>query len=63
MRLRGRKQVPSWSGSNWELLAGNAHTLHVYEKFGFVREGVKRRKYYRDGTPIDMVMMALLLDK
>jgi len=46
-----------------EVFAGNARALHVYEKFGFVGEGVKRRKYYRGGAPIDMVMMALLLDK
>lgn len=46
-----------------EVFAGNARAIHVYEKFGFEREGVKQRKYYRGGVPIDMVMMALLLDK
>jgi RimJ/RimL family protein N-acetyltransferase len=46
-----------------EVFAGNARAIHLYEKFGFEREGVKRRKYYRGGAAIDMLIMALLLDK
>lgn len=46
-----------------EVFAGNARAIHLYEKYGFEREGVKRRKYYRGGVPVDMWVMALLLEK
>ena len=46
-----------------EVYAQNARAIHLYEKFGFEREGVKRRLYYQHGAPIDMLIMALLLDK
>lgn len=46
-----------------EVFAGNARAIHLYEKFGFAREGVKRRKYYRGGVTIDMLMMALIIAK
>ena len=34
-----------------------------YEQFGFVHEGCKRRLYYQHGSPIDMLIMALLLEQ
>jgi putative acetyltransferase len=46
-----------------EVFAGNARAIHLYEKFGFEREGIKRRLYYQNGKPVDMLMMALLLEK
>lgn len=46
-----------------EVYAQNARALHLYEAFGFEREGVKRGLYYQRGRRIDMVMMALLLEK
>ncbi len=46
-----------------EVYAQNARAIHLYEAFGFEREGVKRRLYYQHGTPIDMLIMALLLEK
>ena len=46
-----------------EVFAGNARAIHVYEKFGFVHEGVKRRLYYQNGSPVDMAIMALLLER
>ncbi len=46
-----------------EVYAQNARAIHLYEAFGFEREGVKRRLYYQAGKPIDMLIMALLLDK
>jgi ribosomal protein S18 acetylase RimI-like enzyme len=46
-----------------EVYAQNARAIHLYEAFGFEREGVKRRLYYQHGAPIDMLMMALLLEK
>ncbi len=46
-----------------EVYAQNARALHLYEKYGFEREGCKRRLYYQNGAPIDMVIMALLVAK
>lgn len=46
-----------------EVFAGNARAIHLYEQFGFEREGIKRRLYYQNGKPVDMLMMALLLEK
>ena len=42
------------------VLASNAHALAVYEKVGFVREGVKRQAVYKNGTYVDLIMMGLL---
>jgi ribosomal protein S18 acetylase RimI-like enzyme len=44
-----------------EVYAQNARAIHLYEKFGFEREGCKRRLYYQNGKPIDMLIMALLV--
>jgi len=46
-----------------EVYAQNARAIHLYEKFGFEREGCKRRLYLQNGASIDMLMMALLLEK
>lgn len=46
-----------------EVYASNARAIHLYEKFGFEQEGRKRRLYIQDGQPMDMLMMALILDK
>jgi ribosomal protein S18 acetylase RimI-like enzyme len=46
-----------------EVYARNARAVHLYEKYGFEHEGRKRRLYYQDGEPMDMLMMALLLEK
>jgi RimJ/RimL family protein N-acetyltransferase len=46
-----------------EVYARNARAIHLYEKYGFEHEGRKRRLYYVDGEPMDMLMMALILEK
>lgn len=46
-----------------EVYAQNARAIHLYEKFGFEHEGRKRRLYYHDGVPLDMLIMARLFDK
>ncbi len=46
-----------------EVYAQNARAIHLYEKFGFEREGCKRRLYYQHGAPVDMLIMARLFDK
>lgn len=38
--------------------AGNARAIHVYEKHGFVREGVKKYALIRNGKLEDEVLMA-----
>lgn len=43
-----------------EVYAGNARAIHLYEKHGFEREGIKRHLYYQNGAPIDMLIMARL---
>ncbi|MFE5185368.1 GNAT family N-acetyltransferase [Streptomyces sp. NPDC056628] len=43
-----------------EAYGHNARALRVYEKVGFVREGVRREADFRDGRWLDWVLMALL---
>jgi putative acetyltransferase len=40
----------------------NPRALKLYERHGFVREGVARRAVIRDGVAVDVVMIARLLD-
>jgi len=46
-----------------EVFAGNARAIHVYKKFDFKPEGVKRGLYHRDGDFLDMLLMARWLEK
>lgn len=46
-----------------EVYARNTRAIHLYEKYGFEHEGRKRRLYYVDGEPMDMLIMALILEK
>jgi len=41
--------------------AGNARVAALYERFGFVREGVQRNAVRVDGAYEDLVCMALLV--
>lgn len=43
--------------------ADNAPAIRLYEKVGFVREGVHRRAGLIDGRFIDTITMALMLDE
>ena len=43
-----------------EVFASNVRAIALYEKLGFVREGVKRRARKLDGEYDDVVLMALL---
>ena len=45
-----------------EVFASNTRALALYEKLGFVREGVKRRARKLDGEYDDDVLMALLTE-
>jgi RimJ/RimL family protein N-acetyltransferase len=37
----------------------NEPAMRLYEKFGFEREGYRKRHYHRDGEDVDAVLMAL----
>lgn len=45
------------------VLASNARAMAVYEKVGFVCEGIKRQAVYKNGMYVDLIMMALLRDE
>ena len=36
----------------------NDPAIHLYESFGFEREGLRRRHYIRDGEEVDAILMA-----
>jgi RimJ/RimL family protein N-acetyltransferase len=42
------------------VFASNARAIHVYEKAGFVREGLLRQAVFLDGAFADVVVMAIL---
>ncbi len=43
-----------------EVYAFNPRARHVYEKLGFVPEGVRREALWWDGQPVDAITMGLL---
>lgn len=43
--------------------AGNQRAIHVYEKAGFMREGVLRQDRYYDGHYEDVVIMSILREE
>jgi len=45
-----------------EVTAGNASGIHLYEKLGFEKEGLRRRGMFKYGEFLDTWMMALLVD-
>jgi RimJ/RimL family protein N-acetyltransferase len=44
-----------------EVFASNSRAVHVFERSGFVREGLKRRARVLDGREDDVVCMALFV--
>lgn len=44
-------------------LADNARAQHVYEKIGFVREGVERQSVFKNGKFVDMYRYGLLREE
>jgi len=43
-----------------QVYACNSRAQSVYEKLGFIREGILRESYFRDGRYCDTVMMGIL---
>ncbi len=44
------------------VLENNTPAIRLYEKTGFIREGVKRQSNYKNGEYISMIMMSILKD-
>ena len=42
------------------VLSNNQRAINLYQKAGFLKEGVKRRAVYKNGSFVDMVIMAIL---
>ena len=55
-RARGVERV------ELEVFASNTRAIRLYERLGFVHEGVRCRARYIDGAYDDNVMMALIFD-
>lgn len=45
------------------VFAGNTRAIGVYEKCGFLREGILRQGAYVDGRYVDVVVMGILRDE
>lgn len=45
------------------VLETNAPAIRLYEKTGFVREGVKRKSNFKNGEYVSMIMMGLLKEE
>jgi RimJ/RimL family protein N-acetyltransferase len=45
-----------------EVFSGNARAIHLYEKVGFVREGLRRNAFLKYGRYVDSVMMGMMLE-
>ncbi len=45
-----------------EVYTDNAAAIHLYEKFGFVNEGTKRKYAFREGEYVDAHVMARVKD-
>lgn len=47
---------------NLRVRVDNLSALHLYEKYGFVREGRRTREFYLHGQFVDVFLMGLQLD-
>lgn len=45
-----------------DVFSFNKRAIHVYEKLGFVREGIKREELYYNNKYYDMILMSMLED-
>ncbi len=58
--LQWASQVPQIERVELEVIANNFPAIHLYESFGFVREGAKRSAVKRDGQYLDIFVYGLL---
>ena len=47
---------------NLRVRVDNLSAIHLYEKYGFVREGRRTREFYLYGQFVDVFLMGLPLD-
>ncbi len=45
------------------VLSMNQRAINLYEKVGFTKEGIKRRAVYKNGSFVDVVIMAILREE
>ena len=57
------KEKPDIERIELEVLANNHQAIHMYEKAGFVREGIKKSAVKKDSGYIDIVIMGILLQR
>jgi RimJ/RimL family protein N-acetyltransferase len=58
--LQWASQVPQIERVELEVIADNFPAIHLYESFGFVREGVKRSAVKKGGQHYDVFIYGLL---
>jgi len=46
-----------------KVLETNLGAKRIYEKLGFIQEGIERQAIYRDGKFIDYILMSVLRDE
>ena len=46
-----------------EVLVSNSRAIHLYEKIGFEKEGIKKKAAFKNGLYVDVAFMALLSEK
>lgn len=72
-RRRGVGRALMEAAADWAMSVGiaklqlhvfphNTAAIALYERLGYVREGRRRAHFVRNGEPVDVVLMALLLD-
>ncbi|MCA9894340.1 MAG: GNAT family N-acetyltransferase [Anaerolineae bacterium] len=45
-----------------DVFTNNPRAIHVYEKFGFIQEGVRRSVYYKHGEFLDLLHMGIVYE-
>lgn len=46
-----------------QVFSYNSRAIYVYQKLGFVHEGVRKESFYKKGQFLDLVYMAILFDR
>jgi RimJ/RimL family protein N-acetyltransferase len=57
------KEKPAIERIELEVLANNQHAISMYEKVGFVKEGVKKSAVKKGSEYIDIIIMGIILRK
>ncbi len=57
------RSTPQCHRLELEVFTHNVRAIHVYEKVGFQREGVRHEVYFKDGRFVDALSMALFFPR